>query len=535
MKKSLILIYIILLAVSGLFAQEWDQIIKVVATNRAAMDRFAYSVDIDGDRAIVGAYYEDEDENDANTLLSPGSAYIFIKNGDTWVQEQKLVASDRAANDLFGYSVAISGNYAIVGAHGDNEDAAGLNYMDRSGSAYIYYFNGASWIQQQKLVSSDRAANDYFGADVAIFGDYILIGAYAEDENESGTNTFSAAGSAYIFTRNGSVWAQQQKIVASDRAQSDYFGNCVAISGDYAIVGTWGEDEDAAGDNYMGNAGSAYIYYFNGSSWLQQQKIVASDRQSSDYFGTRAAISGDKVIVGAYNDNQDAGSAYIFSRTNTTWSQEQKLIAPVQTLDDYFGWEIDIEGDFAIVGTYKEDEDEDGLNTISDAGAAYIFIKGDSAWTLEQTIVPTVREVEDYFGCSVAISGDNIIIGAWNEDEDADEANTLSNVGSAYIFKRSIGVGINETPLPQEFTFGSAYPNPFNPRTAVSFQLSAFSNIELNIYNVQGILVDKLYSGPIEAGHYELTWDASNMPSGVYIVRMVAENYIASQKVVLIK
>ena len=190
----------------------------------------------------MGAYLEDEDASGANTQSSAGSAYIFERDGlGNWTQAQKLTASDRATGDRFGYSVSISGDYAIVGAIGEDHDASGANTQSDAGSAYIFERDGlGNWTQAQKLVASDRAADDRFGNSVAISGDYAIVGANWEDEDASGANTQTDAGSAYIFERDGSGnWTQAQKLTASDRAAGDWFGYSVSISGDYAIVGAY--------------------------------------------------------------------------------------------------------------------------------------------------------------------------------------------------------------------------------------------------------------------------------------------------------
>jgi PAS domain-containing protein len=435
-------------------AQNWDQIIKAAAndrgqntiSDRAADDYFGYSVAISGDYAIVGAYGEDEDASGGATASFAGSAYIFTRSGSTWTQQQKIVASDRAAGDRFGGSVAISGDYAIVGALLEDEDASGGATASLAGSAYIFHRSGSTWTQQQKIVASDRAANDYFGYSVAISGDYAIVGAYAEDEDASGGATASFAGSAYIFNRSGSTWTQQQKIVAADRAANDEFGWSVAISGDYAIVGAYLEDQDASGGATASNAGSAYIFNRSGSTWTLQQKIVASDRAAGDEFGYRVSISGDYAIVGARGEDEDAsggatalsaGSAYIFIRSGSTWTQQQKIVASDRAANDNFGISVAISGDYAIVGAWQEDEDASGGATANNAGSAYIFTRSGSTWTQQQKIVAADRAAEDRFGYSVAISGDYAIVGAYREDEDASGGATASSAGSAYIFNRS--------------------------------------------------------------------------------------------------
>ena len=289
----------------------WSQQAKLTASDGAAYDYFGYSVSISGDYAIVGAYA------DSN---SSGSVYIFYRSGTTWTQQDKLTASDGASYDCFGRSVSISGDYAIVGAHRDDDNGSD------SGSAYIFYRSGTTWIQQDKLAASDGAESDYFGISVSISGDYAIVGAHRDDDNGSDS------GSAYIFYRSGTTWIQQDKLTASDGAESDYFGIPVSISGDYAIVGAYKDDDNGS------DSGSAYTFYRSGTTWTQQAKLTASDGAASDYFGQSVSISGDYAIVGANRDDDNgsnSGSAYIFYRSGTTWIQQDKLTASDGAESDY--------------------------------------------------------------------------------------------------------------------------------------------------------------------------------------------------------
>ena len=174
---------------------------------------------------------------------------------------QKIVASDRATYDIFGNAVSISGDYVIVGSK-NSEDATGGNTMANAGSAYMFERDtSGNWNQGQKIVASDRAAIDQFGLSVSISGDYAIVGAYTEDEDATGGNTMISSGSAYLFERDGSGnWNQVQKVVASDRAAGDCFGLAVGISGNYAIVGAPSEDHDTAGGSYRNEAGSVYFF-----------------------------------------------------------------------------------------------------------------------------------------------------------------------------------------------------------------------------------------------------------------------------------
>ena len=269
----------------------WSEQQMLIASNGAAKDYLGSSVSISGDLAIVGSMGNDEKGTDA------GSAYIFKRDGTSWVQQPILTASDATAYAEFGTSVSISGNYAIVGAR---QESTKGHY---SGSAYIFKWNGTSWVEQQKLTASDGDAEDRFGHYVSISGDLAIVGADYDEEN--GSNS----GSAYIFKRDGSVWVEQAKLLPLDGAANDHFGESVSISGDYAIVGASSNDDNGS------DSGSAYIFKWDGANWTQQQKLIASDGTAADYFGTSVSISGNLAIVGGrYNDDNgtNSGSAYIF-------------------------------------------------------------------------------------------------------------------------------------------------------------------------------------------------------------------------------
>lgn len=421
----------------------YEQINKVVASDRAFNDLFGQSVAISGDYAIVGAPMEDHNATGGGFASMAGSAYVFVRNGDSWTQQQKIVASDRAAGDNFGICVAISGDYAIVGAHSEDDDATGGNSAPDAGSAYIFKRSGNTWTQQQKIVASDRAAADFFGISVAINGDRAIVGAYQEDQDLAGGNTLTSAGSAYIFARSDNTWAEQQKIVASDRGFADYFGRSVAISGDFAIVGANNEDPIGIGGNSVGNAGSAYVFHLSGNTWTQLQKIVAADPSLGANFGYSVAMSDDLALVGAPNEEEDeiggnavddAGAAYLFRLNGSTWDQEQKIVAGDRGYTDNFGYSVAVSEDRVIVGAYIENEDAAGGNALGNSGSAYLYMRNAGAWSQLQKIVASDRADNDQFGVSVAINGRYAFVGAYQEDEDEFGNNTLNDAGSAYFF-----------------------------------------------------------------------------------------------------
>lgn len=384
---------------------------KLLGSAGDADDFFGTSVAISGDLAVIGAYGEDIGSN-----ADQGAAYVFVRNGTIWTLQAKLIVFDGVEGDNFGTSVAISGDFVVVGAIGDN-----VNINVNQGSAYVFVRNGTTWSQQKQLIANDGAANDNFGKSVAISGDTIIVGSYFDQINAN-TNQ----GSAYIFTRFGTDWSQETKLIANDGATDDYFGNTVAISSNSVIVGATGDD---IGANV--NQGSAYIFNRSGTTWTQQIKLIAGDGSEGDYFGTSVDItntlSGTISVVGAWRDtigqNFGQGSAYIFNRSQAgVWSQTQKLFAANGGNNDGFGVSVSIvsfTGSAIVVGA----------RFAGNRGAAYIFRRVNSVWTEQQKLTAFDGASGDNFGGSIAISGDTAIVGAYfaNIGANADE-------GAAYVF-----------------------------------------------------------------------------------------------------
>jgi hypothetical protein len=373
---------------------------KITAGDAESDDYFGISVSVSGDFAVVGAHCNDDDG--ANS----GSAYVFAREGDNWIQQSMLVAEDGDEEDRFGWSVSISGDYAIVGAYFNNDNG------QESGSAYIFVRDGDEWTQQAKLNADDADGGDVFGISVSVSGDFAVVGAHCNDDD--GANS----GSAYVFAREGDNWIQQAKLIAEDAAEGDYFGGSVSNSDDLTLVGAYGDDDD-------GNwSGSAYIFVHEGNRWTQQAKLTANDAAESAYFGTSVSIDGDQSIIGSYlNDDGGAlsGSAYIFVRDGDNWNQQIKLTADDAAEGDRFGKSVSIDGNCAIVGASATDDNGDY------SGSAYIFTIDGNDWTLQAKLNADDATEGDYFGSSVSISGNYSIVGAYGNDDDGDHS------GSAYI------------------------------------------------------------------------------------------------------
>ena len=382
---------------------------QLTGADGAASDFFGNSVAIAGDTAVVGA-----DSDDVGANADQGSAYVFVRSGTSWSQQAQLTGADGAANDLFGYSVAISGDTVVVGAAYDD---VGAN-ADQ-GSAYVFVRSGATWSQQAQLTAADGATSDRFGNSVAISGDTVAVGASYDDVGANADQ-----GSAYVFVRSGAIWSQQQQLTAADGLVFDYFGNRVAISGDTVAVGAPYDDVGAYADQ-----GSAYVFVRSGAVWGLQAHVAAADGLADDRFGFSVAISGDTVAVGAsYDDvgaNADQGSAYVFVRSGAIWSQQQQLTAADGLVFDYFGNRVAISGDTVAVGASYDDV---GAN--ADQGSAYVFVRSGATWSQQAQLTAADGVANDNFGSSVAISGATVAVGAPYNDVAAN-----ADQGSAYVFR----------------------------------------------------------------------------------------------------
>jgi hypothetical protein len=330
----------------------------------------------------------------------------------TQYENKKLLASDGEEGDWFGIAVAIDGEWAIVGACA--EDTYGI----LAGAAYVYHFDGSEWIEMQKLLASDGAKTDSFGASVVIDGDIALIAA-PSDSNANGSD----AGAVYVFRRDGSTWLEETKLLASDGLESDRFGAGLDLEGDLAIIGSSCDDENGT------NSGSAYVFRFDGTQWTEGQKLLASDGGVHDYFGEELAVRGDLAVIGARaadNENgADAGAAYVFRRIDETWEEEARLLASDGDVKDWFGVAVTTDGQCVAIGAPGDDDLGDHC------GAAYVFRRDRGAWIEEAKLLATDGWVDHEFGTSIAAEAGHVVVGAY-----AALVQGCGDGGSAYIFTR---------------------------------------------------------------------------------------------------
>ena len=378
-------------------------------------DNFGISVAIDGDTIAIGARWEDGDGPPAGPYNTPNSGAVFVyeRVGGQWVVDTYLKPTVIGAGDQFGRSVAVYGPTIVVGAMFESSDATGVNgdasndNAQESGAAYVFFDAGSGWAQTAYLKSSNTEAYDYFGYDVDISGGTIVVGAYFEDSSSAGVNGVQTnngktnSGAAYVFVQAAAGWWGQQAYLKASNPQVDaFFGYSVAISNNTVAVGARSEHSNATGingnqNNLLGGySGAVYVFVRNVSTWSQEAYVKASNSNAVDQFGASVALSGERMIVGAFledggssgvagdpqnNSSTDSGAAYYFERSGTTWSQTAYLKASNTNATDWFGHAVALGPDYAVVGATQEDSAFGGVNgfsfdnSASNAGAAYIF------------------------------------------------------------------------------------------------------------------------------------------------------------------
>lgn len=392
----------------------------VAAVDGGPGDQFGYSVALSGDTALVGAAADDG---------SQGSAYVFLRSAGTWSFAARLTASDGVSGNMFGFSVALSGDTALVSAPFHN---------DMKGAAYVFVKPGDGWettsVYTAKLTASDASGAEYFGNSVALSGDVALVG--------SPYHNFGM-GAGYVFVKPGGGWATGSEtaiLTAADGVAGDAFGFSVALSGDTALLGANGDDA---------NQGSAYVFVKPGGGWATGTETAKLDvaGAAGDYFGSAVAISGDTALVGAYGYDSFTGAAYVFVKPDSGWAttstSTSSLYAPDGAAGDRFGASVAISDDSALVGAYNDD---------GARGSAHLFVNTGGVWgshpPTELKLTASDGAALDQFGLTVALSDENVLVGALNHAVEGDPGR-----GSAYFFQAHYDLGVTAA-----FSVGVADP-----------------------------------------------------------------------------
>jgi hypothetical protein len=382
---------------------------KLVASDPEAGDNVGWEVAVFGDTVVVGVPHDDH-----SGLTWAGSVLVFVRSGSGWSEEAQLHASDAEAGDEFGTGVALSGDTLIIGAGSDDHSA-----LTGPGSAYVFVRSGASWSEQAKLTASVPTNSAWFGSSVALDGNTAVVCARGASEGK---------GAAYVFVRDGTTWSQQKKLIASDGGVG--FGASVALAGDTALVGA---DYDTHGGNSQ--AGSAYVFVRSGIHWTEQAKLIASDSEPWDYFGRSVDLEGNTALIGAEGgDNlglgKYAGAAYVFVRSGSTWTEEAKLTPGFSEFGDHFGRSVSLSQDRALIGAYGVK-----IHTppsMNNAGSAYVFTRLGTSWSEGGQLFASDPEGGAYFGYAVGLWNDTAAVGAFVDGAEDEGAAYVLGLSAAF-------------------------------------------------------------------------------------------------------
>jgi hypothetical protein len=406
----------------------WINAPSISSTDTSQGDGFGISIDISGNRAVIGAYQDDDKGENA------GAAYVFeyadFGAGSNWRQVKKLVAFDGEANDSFGRSVAIDDNRLIVGAFQDDYKFVTFDVID-AGAVYVYDFDGTFWQLTQKITSAEglNSTSDFFGLSIDLDDDRILIGAHGDDEN--GSNS----GATYVYDLIGNSWQKSHKLMYGN--SGDAFGYAVSLDSNRALIGAYLNDDIAL------NAGAAYIFNYNQNTntWKHFSDIDdllpnSATTNENTYFGTSVSLEGNFALVGAFFDdlstnvNENQGSVTFFYKPSHIlgWGNGQTYFASDAAIEDRFGYSVSLHGKTALIGSWLDDDNG------SQSGSVYVFNQNPNpyTWTETEKIIASDGFIEDYFGVAVALSDIWMMIAAHRDDT------PNIDTGSVYIYQQDL-------------------------------------------------------------------------------------------------
>jgi len=363
----------------------------------AQADHLGASTAISGDVLVLGAPLEDAMGGDA------GAAYVFRHDGTSWVEEQKLFASDGFSGQHFGRSVAVDGDVLVVGSPGENCQEA----------AYVYRFDGTTWIEEAKLTPSSAGTCNRFGQAVDVDGDVVVVGAERADIS-GGT---SEAGAAFVYRFDGVTWSEEQKLVSGDIQVDDGFGHSVAVDGDRLVVGIT--------RSYCGfgsHPGAVYSFGFQAGVWVEEQKLVASNGSTDDFFGDSVSLDGDTLAVGAPWCGAP-GAVYVFTHDGVAWGSEVVLAASDAVETDRFGAAVSLDGGRLVAGAPYAVGPYGVWH-----GAAYLFELEGAQWTQSHKLLSAHPHGALELGEAAALDGDRLALGC----ERYDQIGSDSGIGLAY-------------------------------------------------------------------------------------------------------
>ncbi len=489
-KKSIVLLACCL-GFSAIHAQ-YSQEAKIVSENREGRAEFGTSVAITENFAVVGA----SRENGAS-----GAAYVYVKdNQGKWGFAQQLVATDPNNGAEYGGGVKFSEDYLVVAAGRADYDG-----LQRTGALYIYDYLNNNWEFDAKLIASDYSSDAKLGMNptsLDVQANTIVAGAPGDD---------SWTGAVYVFTKVAGVWEETQKIMSPLPVAFDAFGIGVSTSGNYLAIGANAVD---------GRKGAVYIYIKTSNGvWEYDQTIMASDGVDDDFFGSSVSLAGEQMVVGAYGVEQEKGTAYVFEKnSDDVWVEVQKLKGNPFNDRVQYGWTTAIQKDYiAVTAPHIYG---------SEAGEVYLYKRENSGvWVENQIIQGADTQSEDAFGWSVGMYKDEIIIGSPTEDHDETGANEIGDAGSSYIFKNPSLLALTDFDAHNNVI--SMFPNP--TETILNIESQAIALDYIRVYAITGALLNESRT----INNSKLLLDTSNYNKGIYFIEVTLENGLkVTQKII---
>jgi hypothetical protein len=380
---------------------------RLIPSDGGDGDQFGWGISISGDTAVFGA---------PGASKRQGRAYVFARVDGVWTEQMKLTASDGAADDNFGTSVAISNDLVVVGAPGST---------DSRGAAYVFILNQGVWTEQGKLTAADGELDDRLGESAAIESETALVGA-------PGVN--GSSGAVYVFARIEDQWSERIKLeVPAD--EPEYFGKSVALQGDTMAIGApYAASSDAP---YQG---AAYIFSRTGDVWSEQARLLASDGAAYDQFGWALDVSDTTLLIGAREGNELRGAAYVFTHDAEAWIEEAEFTVPETFPGSQFGHSVALSGDRALVGLGRQ-----VVLGNSARGAAYIFNKSAGNWSQRATLTAADGGSNDQFGFALSLSGDSALVGVPEaEDHGAADVFAFDDTLTADLSPQSLSLALQE-------------------------------------------------------------------------------------------
>ncbi len=496
------------MGVAPAFIQAQDMPVQLVASTVNEDQDFGYSVALDNDLAVVGAFRDDE-----GFMVETGAAFVYRFNGTAWIEETKLQASSMQSFNWFGWDVALSGDALLASTrHGDT-------FLMNGGDVPVFRHNGNTWVEESILTPSDAVQGD-FGFAVEIDGDVAAVGAPAR------AGTVANEGAVYVYRHNGSQWIEEDLLLGSDLSIQSLFGSDISIDGDRMLVSAFNAD-----DSTSTQAGKLYVFDYDGSLWHETAVLQSDHSNNIANLGVSVSLEGDWAVGGAPLDNEiagGAGAAFVYRFDGANWNFHSKLTASDGVGFFLFGSSVSLSGDRLLVTA-----DNWGTPGGGATGKAYLFEYDDinDIWEEVDGFVPAAADVGGSFGHAARMQGEVMIIGA------PGYSGTHGDMGTAFIYGEPSVATANEVELPQAaFEISAPFPNPFSEKATLKIMAHDEHPVRIVMSDILGRDIETIFEGRLPAGTpISIPIEASDLPGGIYWIRVVSRTATSTHPITLVK